>query len=83
MAFAPKKFSQTRTAREARRRLARQLDGADGDLALWRAVNRERKTAGLPRLSRDCLGLTRVVVRPFVESEEEPKNGGAAPQEAA
>ena len=53
-------------------------------LAIWRALNRERKTAGLPRLSRDCLRMTRTVVRPFGEAEgkaEEWRHG--RPREAA
>lgn len=74
MAYAPKKFSQTKTAREARRRLARQLDGADGDLALWRAVQERVPEAwawieedlDLPeRRERITIRLDRSVVQVF------------------
>ena len=52
-------------------------------LAIWRAVNRERKTAGMPRVSRDCLRLSREVVRPFGFEEASPRKGTNAPKEAA
>lgn len=42
-------------------------------LALWRAVNRERKTAGLSQVPSSCLRMKRQVVRPF----------GAAPDSAS
>lgn len=45
-------------------------------LALWRAVNRERKTASLPQVSSCCLRMKRQVVRPFGERE-----GAGTPQE--
>lgn len=35
-------------------------------LCIWRAVNRQRKAAGLDLLSKDCLRFFRRVVKPFV-----------------
>jgi hypothetical protein len=34
-------------------------------LSIWRAVNRQRKAAGLPPIGRDCLRFYRRVVKPF------------------
>lgn len=49
-------------------------------LALWRAVNRERKTAGLSLISSSCLRMKRQVVRPFGAAQDpsSPQEGQAA-----
>lgn len=49
-------------------------------LALWRAVNRERKTAGLSQVSSSCLRMRRQVVRPFGPAQvpPSPREGQAA-----
>ena len=50
-------------------------------LAIWRAVNRERKTAAMPRVSRDCLPMKRKIVRPFGHGQENSSREAGSEEE--
>lgn len=39
-------------------------------LCIWRAVNRQRKAAGLPPITKDCILLHRRVVKPFANEPQ-------------
>jgi hypothetical protein len=44
-------------------------------MALLKAVNRERKTAGLAQVPFDCLRLRRIIVRPFGAQADDGSSG--------